>query len=151
MVRGPRIVPPSAASDRLPKVALAGAHTDSLEVAGAIGETRLRWHDPGSLSAGRTAKESLRRLRRPRAGVNLDCFSAGGPVVPSPVTDEQAALRRVATLIARAAQPPAVFAAVAEEVGRLLPADHAFVVRYLRVERPAKGGTLVAADIPLPD
>ncbi|MDQ1733464.1 MAG: hypothetical protein QOK10_3623 [Pseudonocardiales bacterium] len=46
------------------------------------------------------------------------------------VADEQAALRQVATLVARAAQPAAVFAAVAEEVGRLLPADSAFVVRY---------------------
>jgi signal transduction histidine kinase len=43
---------------------------------------------------------------------------------------EQAALRRVATLIARAAAPTAVFAAVAEEVGRLFPADQAFLARY---------------------
>jgi GAF domain-containing protein len=40
------------------------------------------------------------------------------------LADEQAALRRVATLVAEAAPPPAVFAAVAEEVGRLLLADH---------------------------
>ena len=43
---------------------------------------------------------------------------------------EHAALRRVATLVAGAASPHAVFAAVAEEVGRLLRADRAFVVRY---------------------
>jgi len=38
------------------------------------------------------------------------------------VADEQAALRRVATLVAAAAPPQAVFAAVAEEVGQLLSA-----------------------------
>jgi GAF domain-containing protein len=44
--------------------------------------------------------------------------------------EEQAALRRVATLVARAARPEEVFAAVAEEVGRLLPADLTTVSRY---------------------
>ena len=38
---------------------------------------------------------------------------------------DQAALRRVATLVARASPPEEVFAAVAEEVGRLLPVDFA--------------------------
>jgi PAS domain S-box-containing protein len=48
------------------------------------------------------------------------------------VADEQAALRRVATLIARGTQPDLVFAAVAEEVGTLLPATElALVGRYL--------------------
>jgi signal transduction histidine kinase/CHASE3 domain sensor protein len=46
------------------------------------------------------------------------------------VADEQAALRRVATLFARAAPPAALFAAVAEEVGRLLGADLTAVGRY---------------------
>ena len=43
---------------------------------------------------------------------------------------EQAALRRVATLVARAAAPAEVFAAVTEEAGRLLHADHAAMIRY---------------------
>jgi signal transduction histidine kinase len=43
---------------------------------------------------------------------------------------EQAALRRVATLVARAAAPEEVFAAVAEESGRLHGADHATMSRY---------------------
>ena len=43
---------------------------------------------------------------------------------------EQAALRRVATLVAEAASPDAVFAAVAEEVGRVAGADVALVARY---------------------
>jgi signal transduction histidine kinase len=47
------------------------------------------------------------------------------------VANEQAALRRVATLVARAAPPAAVFAAVAEEVGQVLPAaDLTMVGRY---------------------
>jgi signal transduction histidine kinase len=44
--------------------------------------------------------------------------------------DEQAALRRVATLVARAAPPEQVFAAVTEEAGRLLHADLATMNRY---------------------
>jgi signal transduction histidine kinase len=46
------------------------------------------------------------------------------------LADEQAALRRVATLVARGVAPAEVFAAVAEEVGRLLGADAAHVLRY---------------------
>jgi signal transduction histidine kinase len=44
--------------------------------------------------------------------------------------DEQAALRRVATLVARGAPPAEVFASVTEEAGRLLHADHASMGRY---------------------
>ena len=46
------------------------------------------------------------------------------------IADEQAALRRVATLVARAVPPREMFAAVAKEVGRLLAADFAILVRY---------------------
>jgi len=46
------------------------------------------------------------------------------------LAEEQAALRRVATLVARATPPEAVFAAVAEEVGQLLPVDSATMGRY---------------------
>ena len=46
------------------------------------------------------------------------------------VAEEQAALRRVATLVARAISPPAVFAAVASEAGRLLGADSTVVVQF---------------------
>jgi PAS domain S-box-containing protein len=46
------------------------------------------------------------------------------------VADEQAALRRVATQVAAAAPPDAVFAGVAQEVGRLLAVDRAYVARY---------------------
>jgi signal transduction histidine kinase len=46
------------------------------------------------------------------------------------LADEQAALRRVATLVAREAPPADVFAAVAEEVGRLLKFDAALLLTY---------------------
>jgi GAF domain-containing protein len=44
--------------------------------------------------------------------------------------EEQAALRRVATLVARAAPPEELLAAVAEEAGRLLANDIAILTRY---------------------
>jgi signal transduction histidine kinase len=46
------------------------------------------------------------------------------------LAEEQAALRRVATLVARGAPPAVVFAAVAEEVGRLLGSHLAGMARY---------------------
>ena len=46
------------------------------------------------------------------------------------IAEEQAALRRVATLVARAAAPEALFAAVAEEAGRVLDVEFAFMHRY---------------------
>ena len=46
------------------------------------------------------------------------------------IADEQAALRRVAVLAARAALPGEVFAAITEEAGRLLGARHAAMSRY---------------------
>jgi PAS domain S-box-containing protein len=46
------------------------------------------------------------------------------------LADEQAALRRVATLVAREAPPAEVFAAVAEELGRLLDVAATRLVRY---------------------
>ena len=48
----------------------------------------------------------------------------------SRLADEQAALRRVATLVAQGAQPGDVFAAVAEEVGRLVSIDGTRILRY---------------------
>jgi signal transduction histidine kinase len=46
------------------------------------------------------------------------------------IADEQAALRRVATLVARAAPADVLFAAVVAEVGQLLGADYARLARY---------------------
>ena len=46
------------------------------------------------------------------------------------IAEEQAALRRVAVLVAGGAPPEEVFGAVAGEVGRLLEVDFATLVRY---------------------
>jgi GAF domain-containing protein len=46
------------------------------------------------------------------------------------IADEQAALRGVATLVARGVGPDLVFAAVAEEVGTLFGADAAAIMRF---------------------
>jgi signal transduction histidine kinase len=56
-------------------------------------------------------------------------------------TGEQAALRRVATLVARSAPPEEVFAAVTEEAGRLLGADYTSMARF----DPDGARTVVAA------
>ena len=53
--------------------------------------------------------------------------------------EEQAALRRVATLVARGAAPAETFGSVATESGRLLSADVAVVFRY----EPDSTGTIV--------
>jgi signal transduction histidine kinase len=55
--------------------------------------------------------------------------------------DEQAALRRVATLVGRAAPPEEVLAAVTAEAGRLLHAHHASLLRY----GPDRAMTVAAA------
>jgi GAF domain-containing protein len=56
------------------------------------------------------------------------------------LAEEQAALRRVATLVARESSPAELFAAVAEEVGAVLGADAAQVLRY----EPDGAATVVA-------
>jgi signal transduction histidine kinase len=56
------------------------------------------------------------------------------------LADEQAALRRVATLVARGVRPEEVFAAVTEEAGRVLAVEYASLGRY----EPDGAFTLVA-------
>src|SRR5437879_8159937 len=53
------------------------------------------------------------------------------------LADEQAALRRVATLVAGGARPAEVFSAVADELGHLIGAEASFVSR---VDRPSGEG-----------
>ncbi len=59
----------------------------------------------------------------------------------SRIADEQATLRRVASMVSRAAPPEEVFAAVAGEAGRLLDADFAVMSRYA----PDGSATVVGA------
>ena len=56
------------------------------------------------------------------------------------LADEQAALRRVATVVARQPSPDEVFAAVTKEVGTLLRVDHSYMWRY----EPDGSATMVA-------
>jgi signal transduction histidine kinase len=56
------------------------------------------------------------------------------------LAEQQAALRRVATLVARGVSPEELFAAVVEEVGQLLPVDLANMCRY----EPDRTQTFVA-------
>jgi signal transduction histidine kinase len=55
---------------------------------------------------------------------------SSGPPREHGIADEQAALRRVAVLVAQAAPPDQVFTAVTEEAGRLLGAGQALMSRY---------------------
>jgi signal transduction histidine kinase len=57
------------------------------------------------------------------------------------VADEQAALRRVATLIAHGVSPNELFQAVAGEMGRILKVEHTAITRF---DPPDPPGTLVA-------
>ncbi|MFZ0189565.1 MAG: GAF domain-containing sensor histidine kinase [Streptosporangiaceae bacterium] len=66
------------------------------------------------------------------------------------LAEEQAALRRVATLVARATPPEAVFAAVAAEVGRLLAVDFAILIRYDPQDTLEVVGTWTRTGAPAP-
>jgi PAS domain S-box-containing protein len=69
------------------------------------------------------------------------------------LTNEQAALRRVATLVAQAVPPSELFGAVTEEVGTLLGADLAGMLRYESDETvaPVAGWAAVGMHPELPE
>jgi signal transduction histidine kinase len=66
------------------------------------------------------------------------------------LADEQAALRRVATLVAKGEKPAVIFRRVAEEIARISHVDNGFVLRF----EPDDTMTVVAScgrvDIPMP-
>jgi GAF domain-containing protein len=66
------------------------------------------------------------------------------------LAEEQAVLRRIATLVARGEPPEEVFAAVAEEVGRLLAVDFAILVRYDSQDTLEVVGTWTRTGAPAP-
>src|SRR4051795_8805823 len=89
----------------------------------------------GAISMGFTRPEPL----PPRAELRLAAFTeliatavanAQTRVELRGYAEEQSALRRVATLVARAAPSETVFAAVAEEAGKLLQVDFTVIMRY---------------------
>src|SRR5262249_42140134 len=67
------------------------------------------------------------------------------------LADEQAALRRVATLVAKQTPHAEVFALIAEEIGRLLAVDSIEMVRYEddRIATVVAGWGALAAAIPI--
>src|SRR5919204_5467164 len=71
------------------------------------------------------AEEALRQARN-----DLEAKVAERTAELGQLAEEQAALRRVATLVARGAPAQDLFAAVVEEVGRLLPVGSASMGRY---------------------
>ena len=80
--------------------------------------------------------------------------AAGSEQARGVLADEQAALRRVATLVARQPSPAEVFAAVTEEAARLLDLDNANLIVYER-DQTTTGGRVwgvmaVSSSRPLP-
>jgi signal transduction histidine kinase len=89
----------------------------------------------GEMGAGSTLEEPLPPDAEARLGsftelVATAIANAESRAALARMAEEQAALRRVATLVAGAAPPGEVFAAVTEEAGRLLQAHHAWMARY---------------------
>jgi signal transduction histidine kinase len=66
------------------------------------------------------------------------------------LSDEQAALRRVATLVAQGAPPDKVFVAVAAEISQVLAADFTIVSRYDRDDAATVVGLWTRTDAPAP-
>jgi signal transduction histidine kinase len=71
------------------------------------------------------AEEELRRARN-----DLEAKVAERTAELGLLADEQAALRRMATLVAQGVPPAEIFSAVSDEVGRLIGSDMAAVVRF---------------------
>jgi PAS domain S-box-containing protein len=76
--------------------------------------------------------DSEKRLERFTGLVATAIANAESRGALAELADEQAALRRVATLVARSAQPAEIFSAVSDEVGALFGTDTAGVVRFER-------------------
>jgi GAF domain-containing protein len=85
--------------------------------------------------------ESEERLKKFTDLVATAIANAESREARAVLTEEQAALRRVATLVAQAASPHDLFEAVAEEVGRVLPISSATMGRF----EPDASVTVVAS------
>jgi PAS domain S-box-containing protein len=89
----------------------------------------------GAITAGTTQDEPLSPDTESRLGQFTELMATAIANTESHaraerLAEEQAALRRVATLVAEGASPAAVFDAVAAEMKGLLGADHVVVCRY---------------------
>ncbi|HYX59039.1 MAG TPA: GAF domain-containing protein, partial [Streptosporangiaceae bacterium] len=76
--------------------------------------------------------------------------AAGSEQARGVLADEQAALRRVATLVARQPSPGEVFAAVTEEAARVLHLDNAHLIVYERDETATVVGAWNLRGPPMP-
>ena len=95
----------------------------------------VRGHTWGALGAGRYTAgpfppETETRVARFAELVATAVANADTRAEVKRLADEQAALRRVATLVARESPPADVFAAVAEEVAQLLRVEDTTIFRY---------------------
>lgn len=81
-------------------------------------------------TGGPLPRDTEERITRFTELVSMAILNAQARADVQRLADEQAALRRVATLVAREPQPGEVLAAVAEEVGRLLPVENTAMFRY---------------------
>jgi signal transduction histidine kinase len=89
----------------------------------------------GVMVAGSRREQSLQADAEARLGsftqlVAMALANAETRAGLARLAEQQAALRRVATLVARGVSPEELFAAVVEEVGQLLPVDLANMCRY---------------------
>ena len=91
---------------------------------------------PPSASGPARHRATVSVMNAPDTGANTVHAAAGKAAHDPPgqarlrqLADEQAALRRVATLVAGGAPPAEVFGAVADELGRLIGAEATFVSR----------------------
>jgi GAF domain-containing protein len=89
----------------------------------------------GVIAAGSTRREPLPADTEARLGSFTELLATAVANAESQaglarLAEEQAALRRVATLVARGTAPEDVFTAVTEEVVRVLPVDSARMGRY---------------------
>ena len=89
----------------------------------------------GMIAAGRTVERPLPPETETRLADFTELVAAAIANAESRaqlagLAEQQAALRRVATLVARGTPPEAVFAAVIDEVVQLFPVDYARMARY---------------------
>jgi signal transduction histidine kinase len=89
----------------------------------------------GAMLAGSTMRRALPRCTETQMAAFADLLGAAISNVEyrtglTCLAEEQAALRRVAMLVAREARPETVFAAVTEEAGQLLRAEITAMLRY---------------------
>ena len=100
---------------------------------------RLDGHDSRRRAMGRERRDPYRRVHRAGGDRDRQCRVASRD--RGALADEQAALRRVATLVAPGAPPEDIFAAAVNEVAGLLPVVSATMGRF----EPADTVTTVAS------